>query len=77
MHSKAHYLFIFENQIQQGPLPPGRVQRMLRDGEITDAALVWRERLTEWQPISSVLQRLAGWSERTASLALSIGEPLP
>jgi hypothetical protein len=32
---------------------------MLRDGEITDAALVWREGLTDWQPIGSVLPRLA------------------
>ena len=59
MHSKAHYCFIFENGEQKGPFPPGKVQRMLRDGEITDAALVWREGLTEWQPIGSVLPRLA------------------
>jgi hypothetical protein len=59
MHSKAHYLFIFENDAQQGPFPPGQVQRMLRDGQITDAAFVWREGLTEWQPINSVLPRLA------------------
>lgn len=59
MHSKAHYCFIFENGEQKGPFPPGKVQRMLRDGEITDAALVWREGLTDWQPIGSVLPRLA------------------
>ena len=59
MHSKAHYCFIFENGEQKGPFPPGKVQRMLRDGEITDAALVWREGLTDWQPIASVLPRLA------------------
>ena len=58
MHSKAHYC-IFENGEQKGPFPPGKVQRMLRDGEITDAALVWREGLTDWQPIGSVLPRLA------------------
>src|SRR3989442_2234148 len=33
MHSKAHYCFIFENGEQKGPFPPGKVQRMLRDGE--------------------------------------------
>ena len=59
MHSKAHYCFIFENGEQKGPFPPGKVQRMLRDGEITDAALVWREGLTDWQPIGSVLPRFA------------------
>ena len=59
MHSKAHYCFIFENGEQKGPFPPGKVQRMLRDGEITDAALVWREGLTDWQPIGSDLPRLA------------------
>src|SRR2546430_11775651 len=32
---------------------------MLRDGEITYAALVWREGLTDWQPIGSDLPRLA------------------
>ena len=39
MQSKAHYLFIYEREIQQGPFPPARVQRMLRDGEISEAAL--------------------------------------
>jgi len=32
---------------------------MWRDGQITDAALVWREGLTDWQPIGSVLTRFA------------------
>lgn len=59
MHSKAHYCFICENGEQQGPFPPDKVQRMWRDAQITDAALVWREGLTEWQPIASVLTRLA------------------
>jgi hypothetical protein len=59
MHSKAHYCFICENGEQQGPFPPDKVQRMWRDGQITDAALVWREGLTEWQPIGSVLTRFA------------------
>jgi hypothetical protein len=75
MHSKAHYLFIFENEVQQGPFPPSQVQRMLRDGEITDAALVWREGLTEWQPINSVLQRLA--SIRQKEYLKFLGEPIP
>jgi uncharacterized protein DUF4339 len=59
MHPKAHYCFIAENGEQQGPFPRGKVQRMWRDGQITDAALVWREGLAEWQPIGSVLTRLA------------------
>jgi len=59
MHSKAHYCFIFEDGEQRGPFPPDKVQRMWRDGQITDAALVWREGLTDWQPIGSVLTRLA------------------
>jgi GYF domain 2 len=59
MHSKAHYCFIVENGEQTGPFPPSKVQRMWRDGEITDAALVWREGLTDWQPIGSILPRLA------------------
>jgi len=74
MHSKAHYLFIFENDAQQGPFPPGEVQRMLRDGQITDAALVWREGLTEWQPINSVLPRLA--SIRQKEYLKFLGEPV-
>ena len=59
MHSKAHYCFICENGERQGPFPPDKVQRMWRDAQITDAALVWREGLAEWQPIASILTRLA------------------
>jgi hypothetical protein len=75
VHSKAHYLFIFENELQQGPFPPSEVQRMLRDGQITDGALVWREGLTEWQPINSVLPRLA--SIRQKEYLKFLGEPIP
>jgi len=73
VYSKAHYLFIYENELQQGPFPPGRVQRMLRDGEITESAFVWREGLTEWQPINSVLPRLA--SIRQKEYLKFLGEP--
>ena len=75
VHSKAHYLFICENEVQQGPFPPTRMQRMLRDGEITEAAFVWREGLTEWQPINSVLPRLA--SIRQKEYLKFLGEPIP
>ena len=75
MHSKAHYLFIYENETQQGPFPLDRVQRMLRDGEITEAALVWREGLTEWHPINSVLPRLA--SIRQKEYLKFLGEHTP
>ena len=75
MHSKTHYLFVYENEVQQGPFPPTRVQRMLRDGEITEAAFVWREGLTEWQPISSILPRLA--SIRQKEYLKFLGEPIP
>jgi len=75
VHSKAHYLFIYENEVQQGPFPPTVVQRMLRDGEITEAAFVWREGLAEWQPVNSVLPRLA--SIRQKEYLKFLGEPIP
>ncbi|MBA2584995.1 MAG: DUF4339 domain-containing protein [Chthoniobacterales bacterium] len=75
MHSKSHYLFVYENAFQQGPFPPDRVQRMLRDGALTEAAFVWREGLTEWQPINSVLPRLA--SIRQKEYLKFLGEAIP
>jgi GYF domain 2 len=75
MHSKAHYCFVVENGEQQGPLPPDKVQRMWRDGQITDAALVWREGLPEWQPISFILTRLA--SIRQKEYLKFVGYPTP
>ncbi len=75
MHSKAHYCFIFENGEQQGPFSPDKVQRMWRDGEITDAASVWREGLTDWQPIASVLTRLP--SIRQKEYLKFLGYPTP
>jgi hypothetical protein len=75
MHSKAHYCFVCENGEQQGPFPPDKVQRLWRDGEITDAALVWREGLAEWQPIGSVLTRLA--SIRQKEYLKFLGHPTP
>ena len=73
MHSKAHYCFVVENGEQQGPFPPDKVQRMWRDGQITDAAMVWREGLTDWQPIGSVLARLA--SIRQKEYLKFLGQP--
>ena len=75
MHSKAHYCFVFENGQQTGPFPPTQVERMWRDGQITDAALVWREGLTEWQAIGSVLTRLA--SIRQKEYLKFLGQPTP
>jgi uncharacterized protein DUF4339 len=48
---------------------------MWRDGQITDAAMVWREGLTEWQPIGSVLTRLA--SIRQKEYLKFLGRPTP
>ena len=48
---------------------------MLRDGEITEAAFVWREGLAEWQPVNSVLPRLA--SIRQKEYLKFLGEPIP
>ena len=73
MHSKAHYCFVVENGEQTGPFPPSKIERMWRDGQITEAALVWREGLTDWQPISSVLMRLA--SIRQKEYLKFLGQP--
>src|SRR5205823_13257871 len=64
MHSKAHYCFVVEYGDQTGPFPPSQIERMWRDGEITDAAFVGREGLTDWQLISSGLTRTAGCPQK-------------
>jgi hypothetical protein len=37
---------------QQGPVSDGDLDRLLAEGRITPATLVWREGLTDWQPLS-------------------------
>ncbi len=45
--------FVGESGRQQGPLTTTQVQALIAAGKITGSALVWREGMANWAPISS------------------------
>lgn len=45
---------------QQGPVPASRLRQLWVDRRIDDSALVWREGMTDWVPISKAVDLLEG-----------------
>lgn len=41
---------------QNGPIPESELRRLLANGTITQQTLVWRNGLTEWQPVAEIAE---------------------
>ncbi len=48
--------YVVENGQQQGPHSQARILQGLQSGVYTPATLVWRQGLTDWQPIASIAE---------------------
>ncbi|WP_026010604.1 DUF4339 domain-containing protein, partial [Pseudoxanthomonas sp. GW2] len=49
----TQWYYADHNRQQQGPVAAAEVARLYRQGRVGDATLVWREGLSQWQPLGA------------------------
>lgn len=48
-------LYLYQDQQQVGPYSESQIREMLMNGSLQETDVCWHEQLSDWQPISSVL----------------------
>lgn len=68
-------VFYFTGDKQHGPVAESTLQRGIRDGHIPADCYVWMERMTDWQPVDNVVERLASRDQKDGIRALGSSVP--